>query len=62
MDYATHARVIAEDLVRLRRRIVASRIPEKVVDHNLIIGTWNIRGFGEVYKKWSENPGNPKRK
>ncbi len=61
MDYATHARVIAEDLVRLRRRIVASRIPEKVVDHNLIIGTWNIRGFGEVYKKWSENPGNPKR-
>jgi exonuclease III len=61
MDYTAYAHVVAEDLVRLKRCIVASRIPAKIVDQNLIIGTWNIRGFGEVYKSWDENPGNPKR-
>jgi endonuclease/exonuclease/phosphatase family metal-dependent hydrolase len=61
MDYSAYARVVAEDLVRLKRRIVLSRIPEKVLDHNLIIGTWNIRAFGEIFRSWDENPGNPKR-
>lgn len=61
MDFTAYARVVAEDLVRLKRRIEASHIPEKIIDHNLIIGTWNIRGFGEIYKKWDENPANPKR-
>lgn len=61
MDYSAYARVVAEDLVRLKRRIVLSRIPDKVLDHNLIIGTWNIRAFGEIFRSWDENPGNPKR-
>lgn len=61
MDSTAYARVIAEDLIRLRRRIIRSGIPEKIVDRNLIIGTWNIRGFGDVYRKWEENPENPKR-
>ena len=61
MDYSAYARIVAEDLVRLKRRIVNSRIPKKVVDHNLIIGTWNIRAFGDIYRSWDENPANPKR-
>jgi exonuclease III len=61
MTPITYARNVAEDLVRLKRRIAASRIPAKVVDQNLIIGTWNIRGFGDVYNGWDENPGSPKR-
>jgi len=61
MDYTTYARNVAEDLVRLRRRIKASRIPEKIVDKNLIIGTWNIRAFGDVFMSWEENPDTPKR-
>ena len=61
MDYSKYARVIAEDLIRLRRRIQRSRIPAKVVDHNLIIGTWNIRAFGDIFRSWEDNPGNPKR-
>ena len=61
MDYSAYARIVAEDLVRLKRRITASRIPQKVLDRNLVIGTWNIRAFGEVFKSWEENTGNPKR-
>ncbi len=61
MDYNAYAQVVAEDLVRLKRRIVSSRIPAKIVDQNLIIGTWNIRAFGDVFKSWDENPSTPKR-
>jgi hypothetical protein len=61
MDYTSYPRVVAEDLVRLKRRIVDSHIPEKVIDQNLIIGTWNIRAFGDIFKSWEENPDNPKR-
>ncbi len=61
MEPTAYSRRVAEDLIRLKRRIASSRIPAKVIDQNLIIGTWNIRGFGEVYKSWDENPGSPKR-
>ncbi len=61
MDYTAYARIVAEDLVRLKRRIIASRIPEKIIDQNLIIGTWNIRAFGEIIKNWDESPANSKR-
>jgi hypothetical protein len=61
MDYSAYARIVAEDLVRLKRRILNSHIPDKVIDHNLIIGTWNIRAFGDVFKSWSENQATPKR-
>lgn len=50
-----------EDIARLRRRIQASSIPEKRTDKNLVIGTWNIRAFGNVFPKWDENPSTPKR-
>jgi len=61
MDYADYPRLVVEDVVRLRRRIERSQLPAKLVDGNLIVGTWNIRNFGQVYEEWDENPGSPKR-
>jgi endonuclease/exonuclease/phosphatase family metal-dependent hydrolase len=61
MDYARYPRPAVEDIARLRRRIERSGLPGKVSDHNLLVGTWNIRHFGEVYPEWGENPGSPKR-
>ncbi len=61
MDYADYPRLVVEDIVRLRRRIEDSQLPGKLVDGNLLIGTWNIRNFGRIYGKWDENTGSPKR-
>jgi endonuclease/exonuclease/phosphatase family metal-dependent hydrolase len=61
LNHPTHARSFIEDVVRMRRRIASSGIPEKVIDTNLIIGTWNIRSFGNVFSQWEENPNSPKR-
>jgi endonuclease/exonuclease/phosphatase family metal-dependent hydrolase len=61
MDYSQYPKTIVEDIVRLRRRIAASGLPEKRLDENLLVGSWNIRAFGAVYQKWVENPGSPKR-
>jgi len=61
MDYSNYPATTVEDIVRLRRCIMASALPVKELDKNLLIGSWNIRGFGDVYKNWSENPGSPKR-
>ncbi len=61
MDYADYPRVVVEDIARLRRRIEDSRLPGKLIDHNLLVGTWNIMNFGRVYEKWEENARSPKR-
>lgn len=61
MDYSDYPATTVKDIVRLRRRIAASSLPVKQVDKNLLIGSWNIRSFGDVYHKWVENPGSPKR-
>jgi endonuclease/exonuclease/phosphatase family metal-dependent hydrolase len=60
-DYAAYPKAVVEDIVRLRRRIHASGLPGKLVDQNLLIGTWNIKRFGDIYDEWQENPGSPKR-
>ena len=57
MDYADYPITVVQDIVRLRRRIQAPGLPPKQVDGNLLIGTWNIKRFGEVYEHWEENPG-----
>ncbi|MCP5519921.1 MAG: endonuclease/exonuclease/phosphatase family protein [Verrucomicrobiales bacterium] len=37
-------------------------LPPKHVDNNLVIASWNIRGFGDLTKKWTADPGDtPKR-
>ena len=61
MRYREYPRPVVEDIARLRRRIARSGMPGKVSDRNLLIGTWNIRHFGEIYPGWEENPGSPKR-
>lgn len=61
MDFSQYPRPVVEDIVRLRRRIQKSGIPEKRIDQNLIVGTWNIRAFGRVFGQWTENPADPKR-
>lgn len=58
LDYPT---IVCEDLVRLRRAIARANIPAKQTDRNLIIGTWNLRKMGGVYRAFTENPGSPKR-
>ncbi len=61
MDYLSYSPETAADIVRLRRRIEAARVPPKVTDRNLLIATWNIRMFGGVYPSFEENPDSPKR-
>ena len=61
MTYADYPRPVVEDIARLRRRIRASQIPGKLTDHNLLVGTWNVRAFGDIYARWEENPNSPKR-
>ncbi len=61
MNYLDYPQQVVEDIVRLRRRMKELKIPNKISDQNLIIGTWNIQAFGRVYKEWDENPDSPKR-
>ena len=61
MEYRDYARPVVEDIARLRRRIEATGLPGKLTDHNLLVGTWNIRHLGQVFGAWDENPGSPKR-
>ncbi len=59
--YEDYPREVVEDVARLRRRIAAAALPEKRLDANLLIGSWNIRAFGGLHRAWTENPGSPKR-
>ncbi len=69
MNYEDYPKSVVEDIVRLRRRLenpadpndARTVFPARRTDHNLIIGTWNIRRFGGLYPKWSENRRSPKR-
>ena len=61
MDYADYPNNVLEDIVRLRRSMQRLNLPHKLLDTNLIVGTWNIRGFGGLYPHWTENANSPKR-
>lgn len=61
MQYSDYPPFVVEDIVRMRRRIERSGLPDKKLDHNLIVGTWNLRAFGSVYPHWTENTDSPKR-
>jgi len=38
------------------------KIPDKVLDRNLLVGTWNIRAFGDLTTEWERDPDHePKR-
>ncbi|MFN8378744.1 MAG: endonuclease/exonuclease/phosphatase family protein [Anaerolineae bacterium] len=59
--YNKYSPAAVGDIVRLRRRLDQANVPPRRTDHNLIIGTWNIRALSNLYLKWDENPGSPKR-
>lgn len=61
MDHQDYSILTVQDIARLRRRIAQSGIPSKKIDQNLIIGTWNIRNFGQIHPDWDDNTGSPKR-
>ena len=61
ITYQDYPPFVVEDIVRIRRRIAGSQVPQKRLDDNLLIATWNLRGFGRVYPQWQENPADPKR-
>lgn len=43
-------------------RFDRSAIPIKALDRNVLMGTWNIRGFGKVLENWGSAPDDsPKR-
>jgi len=53
--------VIIENLRRLANDLDA-KIPVKKIDRNLLIGTWSIRAFGNLTRKWqSDDDDSPKR-
>jgi endonuclease/exonuclease/phosphatase family metal-dependent hydrolase len=61
MNYGDYSKQTVEDIVRLRRRLDDRNVPPRRTDHNVIVATWNLRGFSDVFESWSENPGSPKR-
>ncbi len=61
IPYVDYSRQAVEDIVRLRRKLDGAEVPPRRTDHNLIIGTWNVRALGAVHRSWDENPGSPKR-
>lgn len=60
-NYLDYPIMALEDIVRLRQRIEDSKMPRKVVDGNLLIGSWNIRNFSAVHESWRDKPDSPKR-
>ena len=61
LTHADYPVQVVEDIARLRRRISVSGIPNKRIDENLVIGSWNIRALGRFHPEFTENDGSPKR-
>jgi len=66
INYLEYPRDVAEDIVRLRRRLDRPQarrlpVPPKITDQNLLIASWNIQAFGSIFESFDENPGSPKR-
>jgi exonuclease III len=54
VDVAANIKELKEDL--------DLKIPPKKLEKNLLIATWNIRGFGDITRKWTSSPtDSPKR-
>ncbi len=47
---------IRVELADLDAEISARGLPQKILDRNLVIGTWNLRAFGELTPKWRVEP------
>lgn len=53
---------VRADLATLRAALDSSPIPPKSLDRNLLIATWNVRGFGRVLPKWESAAGDSPRR
>ncbi len=54
--------VVVEEQLSVLRGLLDEAIPAKMVDRNLLIGTWNIRAFGDLTEAWqSGSTDSPKR-
>ena len=60
-SYANYPKEVVGDIVKLRKLLDFTNIPPRQTDYNVIVGTWNIRGFNSIYAQWEENPDSPKR-
>jgi endonuclease/exonuclease/phosphatase family metal-dependent hydrolase len=63
MPTATPAmpKAVAREVAGLGTAVTAA-LPPKKLDHNLVIGTWNIRAFGDIADSWTGGDGKgPKR-
>ncbi len=61
MDYSSYPSFVVEDIVRLRERLSASNIPDRITDRSLIIGSWNLHKLGRYFDHWTElEPGDRK--
>lgn len=56
---------IPMDIIQNRETLIADldlKIPPKKLEKNLLIATWNIRGFGDITRKWKSGENDsPKR-
>src|ERR1041385_3665362 len=41
--------------LRLLSAALDQAIPRKTLDYNLLIGTWNLRAFGDLTEKWASD-------
>ena len=51
-----------EDQLRELRVALAGKVPRKRPDQNLLIGTWNVRAFGDMNDKWLSAAGDTPRR
>ena len=46
---------IQKELAALRAQL-NNTIPARRMEQNLLIATWNIRGFGNITREWASKP------
>jgi len=47
--------LVKQNLAELRAALHAA-IPARQMDQNLLIATWNVRGFGDITREWASGP------
>ena len=52
---------VKENLEELLRDL-DEKVPPKQLDRNLLIATWNIRGFGDLTRSWMSKEGDSPRR
>lgn len=53
---------VRDDLAARRTALDQSGIPPKSLDRNVLVATWNVRGFGKLLDKWDSAAGDSSRR